>query len=266
MHLKRLENPMRIAALALTAATAMSACAPSRMQPPSNYDLRQGIGATGDAVVSVAPDIIIVTFGIDTRDVNLLPAKQQNDAIHRAALAAIARQGIADKDIQTDQVSINQRFVPDESRRRQVLDGYTVRNMFAVTLSDPAKVDALISGVLAAGVTHLLNVDFQTSELKKYREQARDMAVKAAREKAEKMAGALGARLGAVVSIGEANQYAGARYYSSWTSEGWDNPRGNGAGMSQNVAQVSGGDATDGIALGKVAVRASVTVSFLLAH
>jgi len=206
-----------------------------------------------------------VSFGIDTRDASLLPAKQQNDAIGKAALAAIAKQGIADKDIQTDHLSINQRFVPDESRRRQVLDGYTVRNMFAVTLSDPAKVDALISGVLASGVTHLLNVDFQTSELKKHREQARELAVKAAREKAEKMAAALGVKLGAPVQINEAQQYSRTSYYSSWSGDDWGSTRG-GAVSSQNTLQVSGGDASEAIALGKVSVRASVSVSFELSR
>ncbi len=256
---------MKIAGLALTLATALCACSPPRMQQPTGFDPRSGITVTGEALVNVAPDVIIVTFGIDTRAVNLLPAKQQNDAIAKAALAAIAKQGIADKDIQTDHLSINQRFVNDgRGVGAQVLDGYTVRNMFAVTLNDPAKVDALISSVLATGVTHLLNVSFQTSELKKHREQARELAVKGAREKAEKMTAALGVKVGAALQISEVQQYSGSSYYSSWSGDRWDNPRGNNSMSSQIVSQVSGGDATDALALGKVAVRASVSVSFEL--
>jgi uncharacterized protein YggE len=124
----------------------------------------------------------------------------------------------------------------------------------------------LVSGVLAAGVTHLLNVDFQTSELKQHREQARELAVMAAREKAEKMAAALGVKLGAPIQINEAQQYSGSSYYSSWSGDDWGNPRRNNSGPSQISVQVGGGDATEGIALGKVAVRASVNVSFELSR
>jgi uncharacterized protein YggE len=121
----------------------------------------------------------------------------------------------------------------------------------------------LISSALASGVNHLLNVDFQTSELKKHREQARELAVKAAQEKAELMAAALGAKLGAPIQINEGQR--ATSYYSSWSGSGWGNLRDN-SGPSQNAMQVSGGDASDVIALGKVAVRASVKVSFELAR
>lgn len=252
---------MRVAGLTVVLATALCACSPTRQQI-AGFDDRNRISVTGEALVSVAPDIIIVTFGIDTRNMNLLTAKQQNDAIAKAALAELAKLGIPDKDIQTDHLSISQRFVGSA----QVFDGYTVRNMFAVTLNDPARVDALISGALASGVNHLLKVDFQTSELKKHREQARELAVRAAHEKADKMASALGAKVGAPTQINEDSRYSATSYYSSWSGYGWDNARGNYAGPSQVSVQASGGDATEAIALGKVAVRASVNVTFELAR
>ena len=49
-----------------------------------------------------------------------------------------------------------------------------------------------MTNVLAAGVTNIHGIDFQTTEIKKYREQARELALKAAKEKAEKMAAVLG--------------------------------------------------------------------------
>jgi uncharacterized protein YggE len=253
---------MRIARLTLPLVTALCACSPAQTQQAAGLNDRHTISVSGEALVSVAPDRIIVTFGIDTRNINLLTAKQQNDRIAKAALATIATLGVEDKDIQTDHLSINQRF---ESRGgEQVFTGYTVRNMFAVTLTDPVKVDALISGALASGVNHLLNVDFRTSELKQHREQARELAVKAAREKAEKMAAAIGANVGPPISINEGQRYFSPSYYSSWSGASWGNLRGDNIGQSQNVSDVSGGDAAEAIALGKVAVRASVSVSFEL--
>lgn len=241
-------------ALALTSLATLSLSA-------QNYDDRRRITVTGESLVSVAPDRIIVTFGVDTRDVTLLPAKQQNDVIVKRALAAIKGMGISDKNLQTDQVSIEQRFEMRGSQ--QVLAGYTVRNMFAVTLNDPLRVDALISTALDAGVNYLLNVDFQTTELKKYREQAREVAVKAAREKAEKLASPVGEKVGRAIQINEDSRYAGVSYFSSWSSSNWGS-RNTGAGLSQNATVVSGGDAVETIALGKVGIRASVSVMFEL--
>jgi uncharacterized protein YggE len=254
---------MRAARLGWTLVMFLGACSASRTQPAAAYDDRHRISVTGESQVSVAPDRIIVTLGIDTRDTNLLSAKRQNDAIAKAALAAMKKLGIAEKNIQTDQLSIGQRFVSG-ARGAQLFDGYTVRNMFAVTLDDPAKVEALISRALDSGVNYLLNVDFQTIDLKKYREQARELAVQAAREKADKMAATLGATVGSPIQINEDQRYFSPSYYSSWSGAGWGNMRVDNSGPSQNSAQVSGGDATDAVALGKVAIRASVSVVFEL--
>jgi hypothetical protein len=226
-----------------------------------SYDDRHRISVTGESLVNVAPDRVIVTFGVDTRDMVLDPAKRQNDAIVKRALAAIKAMGIADRDVQTDQLSIEQRF--ESSSGRQVFAGFTIRNMFVVSLSDPAKVDALITAALDAGVNYLLNVEFQTTELKKYREQARELATRAAREKAEKMAAVLGETVGQALQIDEAGQNSGVSYYSSWNS-GWGTGNRGNAGGSQNVVGISSGETVDTVALGKVGVRASVRVVFEL--
>jgi uncharacterized protein YggE len=231
-------------------------------QNPS-YDDRRRITVNGESLVTVAPDRIVVTFGVDTRDVTLAPAKLQNDTIVKRALAAIKTMGIPDRDVQTDRLSIEQRF---ESSRggQQVLAGYTVRNMFVVTLSDPAKVDTLISTALDAGVNYLLNVDFQTTELKKYREQARDTAIRAAKEKAEKLASALGEKVGHALQINEDSRSSNVSYYSSWSSSNWGSPRNANVGLSQNAIAISSGETVETVAIGKVGVRSNVTVVFEL--
>jgi len=196
--------------------------APLVAQQVTSYDDRHRISVTGEADVRVAPDLIVITLGVDTRDLNLLVAKKQNDAIVKNGLAAVKALDVPDRDIQTDQISISQRF-----GARQDFQGYTVRNMFTVTLHDPAKVERVISSALDSGVNHLLGVDFQTTELKKLREQARELAVRAAREKAEKMAMTLGQTVGKPIRIDEDQRYGRASDYSSWSGTGWDDgPRG----------------------------------------
>jgi len=219
------------------------------------------ITVTGEAVVRVEPDKIIVSLGIETWDADIMLAKQKNSNILKKAIAAIKELGIADKDIQTDYLSVEPRYKDEYDKEHFI--GYFVRNIFAVTLSEPGKVEELVTRILQTGVQYIHGIDFQTTEFKKYREQARDLALKAAREKAEKMAGALEQSIGAPIEINE--NYSGSPwgYYSSWSGWGYN----RNYGMSQNVLQeVQGGgsEISDTIALGKISIRANVSVTFEL--
>ena len=116
---------------------------------------------------------------------------------------------------------------------------------------------------MQSGVNYIHNINFQTTEFKKYREQARELALNAAKEKAEKMAATLGQSVGDPIQIGEG--YGGSNwwYYSSWNSWGY----GRSNVMSQNVMQniESGmGEISETIALGKISIKANVNVTFEL--
>lgn len=234
---------------------------PAWSQQTSLYDDRSKIAVSGEAVVNVKPDKIVINFGIETWDNDIGIAKQKNNDVLKKAVTAMKECGVPEKEIQTDNLSIQPRWA-SEYRKENFL-GYFVRNTLVVTLADTAKVEALVTKVLQSGVNYIHGIDFQTTEFKNHREQARDLALKAAKEKAEKMAGALGQSVGAPIQINE--NYSGSpwRYYSSWAGWGY----GHHQGMSQNVMQdVQGetGEILDTIALGKISIRANVSVTFEL--
>ncbi|OFV86230.1 MAG: hypothetical protein A2620_04585 [Acidobacteria bacterium RIFCSPHIGHO2_01_FULL_67_28] len=217
------------------------------------------ITVSGEAVVKVSPDRVVVTLGIETMDPNLEKAKSSNDRILQLAIKAITSCCADLKEIQTAHLSIAPRYRDSNRRTPEDFLGYFVNNAFAVTLNDPAKIEQLLTVALQAGVTNIDNLSFETTEFKKYREQARELALQAAREKAEKMAAVLGARVGAPLQVTEGG--AGWGYYSGW--------RGGAGGMSQNVMQ-SVGEASDelygSVALGQISIRASVSVTFALTN
>jgi len=224
-------------------------------------DDRPQIMVNGEAVVKVQPDQIIITFGIETWDKDVMIAKQKNNEIMKKAMAVIKESEIPEKDIQTDYLSVEPRY--DDDYEKKDFIGYFIRNTFVVTLSDPGKVEALVTSVLQAGVNYIHNINFQTTELKKYREQARDLALTAAREKAEKMAAALGQIIGDPIQISEGYGGYDWWYYNSWS--GWGYGRSN--MMSQNVVQnipTNSDNISETIALGKISVKANVSVTFEL--
>jgi hypothetical protein len=215
------------------------------------------ISVSGEAVVKVVPDKVTIHLGIETHDLDIQTAKQKNNDILSAAMKAIEEAGVDDGDVQTAHLSIEPRYKSDYTQKNFL--GYFVRNSISVVVHDPDAVEGLITAVLTAGVTHVHGVEFETTEFKKHREEARRLALEAAREKAEKMAAVLGMEVGRPLDIAESGRYGWQYFGSGW---GW----GRGGGMAQNVLQDAGAaaDVSGTLALGKISVRGGVNVRFEL--
>lgn len=80
---------------------------------------------------------------------------------------------------------------------------YEFEQSFTVTLEDPAQYEALLYGLLERGVNRVEGVEFYSSDMRKYRDQARLDALKAAQEKAHLLARAAGVKTGKIISLEE---------------------------------------------------------------
>jgi len=230
-----------------------------RAQPSSIDGGIPKITVTGEALVNVTPDKVTILLGIETWSREMREAKRQNNAILQETIGALRKMGVAQREIRTDHLSIEPRYKNDY--RKEDFLGYFVRNSISVNLMDPGKIEDLITGALNAGVTHVHGINFETTEFKKHRENARRLALEAAREKGKKMAAVLDRSTGNPLQISEVKQYRPWTYYGG----GWG--YGRGQAMTQNAVQNAGGQSTDlyeTVALGKLAVRANVTVVFEL--
>jgi uncharacterized protein YggE len=215
------------------------------------------ISVSGEAEVLVVPDEVILSLGVESFDKVLKTAKIANDDAIKRTIAVARGYGIPAEYIQTDYLGIEPRH--RDSQVAFELLGYDVRKTVVIKLRDISRFESLLTDVLDAGVTHVHMIEFRTTELRKYRDQARAMAIKAAREKAALLAREAGHAAGAVESIGEAN-YGYFSSYGSW----W----GNRYGMAtQNVSQSFGGStlASDAaMAPGQISIRVNVSMSFAL--
>ena len=123
--------------------------------------------------------------------------------------------------------------------------------------------ESVLTGLLNSGVNYIHNVNFRTTELRKHRDQARDMAIKAAKEKVVAMTSGLGVKCGKPCSI-NANEYGGWWNYSSGSNWGGRN---QGMNSFQNAVQNYNGSAEvsgETLAVGQISVSATVNVSFLI--
>jgi uncharacterized protein len=226
------------------------AVAPDAAKPRS-------ITVSGSAEIKVVPDQVVLGLGVETNDLDLAAAKAKNDSVVQRVQALALELKVDSKDIQTDFYHIEPRY-SDSYERRNFL-GYYAQKSIVITLRDVAKFEELLSRALEAGVNNVQQINFRTSDLRTYRDQARAAALQAAREKAQAMAQELDLQAGAPLSIREetSNWISG---YSSWWGA-------SSQGM-QNVTQNAGGSAAwqsdSGVAPGQISVTATVSVDFAL--
>jgi uncharacterized protein YggE len=241
-----------VALLLVLALSAWTQDAPSPQAPRT-------VTVTGEAEVRVVPDEVVLTLGIETWDKDLSRAKGQNDQIVGRVLALAAEHEVPAEHVQTDYVSIDPRYRDGYYEERDFI-GYFVRKNVVVTLRDLAKFEPLLSDALEVGVNYVHGVEFRTTELRQHRDEARALAIQAAREKAVALSGTLGQDVGQPLTIQE--QEAGWwSSYNAWWGGRW------GTGMSQNVIQELGGAsylADSAVAPGQINVNARVSVTFQL--
>lgn len=226
------------------------------MTAPADAHVDRTVTVSGDAEVRVIPDQAQLWLAVETVDKSIAKAKAANDERVKKTLETLKKLGLPDKDVATDYLTVEARYDNGSYSRSGEPDGYAVRKSVVVTLRDLKHFEETVQAVLTAGTNRIEGQEFRTSELRKHRDAARAMALKAAREKANAMAAELGAKAGKVRSI---NEYGGGYSY------GW---RGNRfSGMAQNVSQNVGGSGDDssseqGFAPGLISVRTQVQVVF----
>ena len=223
------------------------------------------ISVNGEAEVRVVPDQVIISLTAETRGGNLIDAQKQNDASIAKLIDYAVKSGVEKKHIQTDFASVepsyqNCRYEDEMSGKCNPLQitYYKVRKGVQIRLNDLDGYEELINTALRVGITHIDNVQFITTELRKHRDEARKLAAIASKEKAQALAETLGVKLGKPINI-NANQ---------WTSF-YRHGSGQRAGnmMMQNVIQngpTGNGAGSDGsaLALGQINITARVNVTY----
>jgi uncharacterized protein YggE len=134
---------------------------------------------------------------------------------------------------------------------KKIFKGYEVSKTVIVKMTDISKFEEFFSEVLKTGISEVNSVKFETSKSRENRDKARDLAMKAAKEKATALAASVGQTIGKAIRITEGT--VGSQSY------GLSNRSSNAVGL---VGSFSESVAT--FALGAIKVEAEVTVTFLL--
>ncbi|MDA0207493.1 MAG: SIMPL domain-containing protein [Acidobacteria bacterium] len=143
------------------------------------------IRVQGQAEVQVRPDHVVLQLGVETWNRELPEAREENDRNVASVREAARILGIAGDDIAVDFAHVE---IQRSQQLRTVVDHYTVQRTVVLTLRDVDKFEDTLMSALDAGANYIHNIDFRTSELRKYADQARALALQAAYEKAQDLA------------------------------------------------------------------------------
>lgn len=231
------------ASLLVLLAAAAAAAAQERPEPPH-------VTVAGEAEMNIAPDEVRFDVTLQHFGKELKTAKMQTDEKLKGLIALAKKHGVAESDTQTDYVKVEPRFKGNDDSKSFL--GYWVRKDLVFTLRDVTRAEGLLSELLDFGVWRINSISFQTSQMRKYRDQARALAMKAAQEKAAALAGAVGQKIGRAITIEE---------------EAPPRPGSGLPNLSSNTVSFERGDTTNSegtLALGLIKVSARVTVKFEL--
>jgi uncharacterized protein len=183
-------------AAAIAAATLLTAPALAQIAPPA------AISVTGEATVSVPPDMAQIDGGVTTEAKTAREASDANNTAMGKVLLALKGAGIEEKDVQTSRLQLQPQYPPNRTGP-SAITGYRASNRVTIRLREVTKVANVIDTLVSAGANDIGGINFTVSNASKLLDEAREQALADARRKAEIYAMAAGVTLGAPLSISE---------------------------------------------------------------
>ena len=252
--MKRITLALALAALAAPLAAPLAAQA---------HELSSGpVVAAGNTLLTLSaegrsnrtPDLAVFSAGVTSQGKTAGEALSANSADMNKVIAALKRAGIADRDIQTSNLSLNpiyqpQRPMPDgtvEPAQPKII-GYQVYNTVNVRQRNLAQFGRVLDTLVAAGANQINGPNFQMDDPDAATDEARTQAMKKARARANLYASAAGLKVLRILAISESGGYVPQPQV-----------------MYSRAAMADGMEKSTPVAAGEVSLISTVTVLFEL--
>lgn len=167
-----------------------------------------GISVSGTGKVTVVPDVAVLNIGVEVRAATVVDARRLAATAADSVRTSLKNNGVNEKDIRTAGLQIN----PEYSSRpttngRPAITGYVVTNTVTVKVRDLDKASKTLDDAVLAGgdATRVNGISFEVDKPEQFLAQAREAAVKDARDRAENLAKLAGVELGKPRSINESS-------------------------------------------------------------
>lgn len=201
-----------LAPLALT--LALPAAAQTPFGQPSIAANSTLLSLTAQGKSTRTPDLAVFNAGVVTQGTTASEALSANSTAMNRVIATLKKAGIADRDIQTSQISLNPIYSQPEygpsgmPRQEPRITGYQAVNNVSIRSRNVAGFGKVLDALVASGANQVNGPSFQMAEPAAAMDEARLDAMKDARARADLYARAAGLRVVRIVSISESGGFA----------------------------------------------------------
>ena len=200
------------------------------------------ITVQGTAQVTADPDEVTVTANASVTAVTVGSAQEQMNAIVAAATQKLLELGV----LEDDMVTTNYSYYPRYNYDTNTVTGYEANHTLEITCRDVQMLDGVIGALTDSGFTNIYSVNYDVSTRSELYQQALELAIARAEQKALRMAQTSGMTIVGIESITENGGY----------NEGYSVNATLDMGVMRSKA------AGTGIRSGSVGVSAGVTVVY----
>lgn len=176
---------------------------PNSIQPETTLQI------SADASVNREPDIAFIMTGVTSESETAQQAMAENRTAMNGVFDALKAAGIAERDMQTSNFSLNPRY--DYSTRRDGqpprLVGYTASNQLSVKVRDLDELGETMDALVEAGGNTFSGLRFALDDDRAAKNEARRLAMAEAISRAELYASAAGYEVARIVTLSESGGY-----------------------------------------------------------
>ncbi len=203
------------------------------------------INVSGEGKIKVVPDQAAVSFAIETKGSKAADVKNENDSKMDAVLKFIKKMTIAKEDYQTQRVALYPNY--DYEKKK---NNYMATQSVTILLKNLNIYEVLMDGLVDLGINRIDNVEFKSSKMEQLQSDARKLAMKNAKAKAEDFVSMTNQKVGKAMTISDNSQV----YYP--TRPMYE--------MKTMAMANDGGAPKETLAAGEIEIVVNVTVSFVL--
>lgn len=214
------------------------------------------ISVNGNGEIFATPDTGSFSFSVIEEGKTVKDAQDKASKQINRVIDGVKSLGVEEKDIKTTSYNAYPKY--DYMRAelctagycppgKQVLTGYEVSQTIVVKVRDTEKAGTVLTKAGEMGAKNISGLDFVIDDMDKIQAEARDKAIKDAKEKAEVLAKSLGVKLKRIVNFSEGG-YQPPMYYAM--------------GAAKMEAQSADASVVPQIPMGENKVTSNVTITY----
>lgn len=166
-----------------------------------NTNKTDTFNVTGEGTVLIKPDMAIINAGIESSALTVKAAQEQINNVSSKIASSVKSLGVEEKDLKTINYSIFPIY--DYKENTQKITGYRANATLAIKVQNIDKVNDVIDAATESGANKINGISFDVDDKTKTENEARQQAVKQAKQKADSAAKIAGFSLGRMVNYQE---------------------------------------------------------------